>query len=84
MTQSIERGDMVFLSEGREGIGAVRGMSAETLTIYVENGGEFDVPRDAVKAVHDKKVILDAHRLPPALIKAVTRAHDREDPNLVG
>jgi hypothetical protein len=50
----------------------------------VENGGEFTVPRAAVRKVHDSKVILDPGKLDKALLRAVGHAHDSEDPKLVG
>ncbi|MEQ1695636.1 MAG: hypothetical protein ABL901_07325 [Hyphomicrobiaceae bacterium] len=80
----IEPGYMVFLAEGQEGIGAVRSKTPGRLVIYVENAGEFAVPRSAVKSVHDQKVILDPAVLDEALLQAVGHTHDREDPNTAG
>lgn len=80
----IEPGFMVFTAEGREGIGAVRQVGNASLTLYVENSGEFEVPFTAVKAVHDQKVVLASSLLDKALLEAVSHAHDREDPKLVG
>lgn len=37
------------------------------MVVYVENGGDFTVPLDAVKAVHAQKVIVDPARLHPVL-----------------
>ncbi|MGQ0456336.1 MAG: hypothetical protein ACT4OU_04670 [Hyphomicrobium sp.] len=84
MRGPIEPGFMAFIAEGREGIGAVRSVSDKAIVIYVENSGEHVVPRAAVKAVHDQKVILDAGLLDKALLQALGHAHDREDPDLVG
>lgn len=84
MNEKIEPGYMAFLAEGKEGIGAVREVAAEHIVIYVENGGEFRVPRTAVRKVHDHKVMLDRGKLDKALLVAVGQAHDREDPKLVG
>jgi hypothetical protein len=84
MNERIERGFMVFLAEGQEGIGAVREVGPDHIVIYVENGGEFTVPLTAIRRVHDDKVILDARHVDKALVSAVGHAHDREDPNLVG
>ncbi len=83
-TQPIERGFMAFIAEGAEGIGAISNVSAEAIVVYVENSGEFVVPRSAVKRVHDDKVVLDPSRLSRDLLNAVGHAHDREDPTLVG
>lgn len=75
---------MVFVAEGREGIGAVRSANSQALVVYVENAGEFEVPLTAIHAIHDQKVILNPKLLPPNLLKAVGHAHDREDPKLTG
>lgn len=84
MAEKIEAGFMVFLSDGTEGIGAVRSVSGGTMTIYVENAGEFVVPVAAVRDVHSQKVILDAGRLDKRLLDAVGHHHDSEDPKLAG
>ena len=73
---------MAFIAEGKEGIGAVREVARDHIMIYVENGGEFNVPRSAVRRVHDEKVILDPKQLDKALLDALGHAHDSEDPKL--
>lgn len=52
-----------------------------SLVIYVENAGEFEVSMDAVEAVHSQKVILNYGKLDPLLKHAIRHAHDAEDPN---
>jgi hypothetical protein len=84
MAATIEPGFMVFLAEGSEGIAAVREVRNGAILVYIENRGEFLVPADAIKSVHDQKVMLDAKRLDRKLLEAVGHAHDSEDPNLVG
>jgi hypothetical protein len=84
MNERIEIGFMVFVAEGKEGIGAVRGVSPDALVIYVENAGEFIVPRAAVRSVHDQKVMLNPRLLDKALLDAVGHVHDSEDPRLAG
>jgi hypothetical protein len=84
MNEPIEQGFMAFIAEGSEGIGAVREVARDHIVIYVENGGEFIVPRSAVRKVHDEKVILDPKQLDKALLSALGHSHDSEDPNLVG
>jgi len=84
MNDRIETGFMAFLAEGQEGIGAVRAVSGDHIIVYVENGGEFEVARSAVRRVHDAKVILDAAKLDKALLTALGHTHDREDPKLLG
>lgn len=84
MSELIETGFMVFLAEGKEGIGAVRKTSPDHIIVYVENNGEFTIPRSAIRRVHDGKVLLDPHKVDKALLTAVGHAHDSEDPRLVG
>jgi hypothetical protein len=84
MNEQIEMGFMAFVAEGREGIGAVRGVSPDSLVIFVENAGEFIVPMRAVSRVHDQKVMLNPRLLDKALLDAIGHVHDNEDPKLVG
>ncbi len=84
MTEEIEIGFMVFVADGTEGIGAVRQVSPSTLTVYVENAGEFVVPRSAVAGVHSQKIILDHRHLTKSLLLAIGHAHDGEDPSVAG
>lgn len=84
MTERIEEGFMAFVADGGEGIGAVREVSKNALVIYVENAGDFVVPRSAVRDVHSQKVILNPGLLDKALLRAIGHAHDREDPSVAG
>ena len=73
--------DQVYISEGGDEFGAVRGVMPNgrpEILVYVENAGEFAVPVNAIVAVHDGKVVLNAAALSPALQAAIRRAHDRE------
>jgi hypothetical protein len=78
---AIEEGFEVFLSDHEKPFGAVRQVTPE-LIVYVENWGDFALPRDAVKAIHAQKVILDPARLDRKLKQAIARAHAAEDPRL--
>jgi hypothetical protein len=84
MTEKIEEGFMAFLVDGKDGIGAVRDVTTTSLVIYVENAGEFVIPRSAVKDVHSQKVLLKPELLDKQLLKAIGHVHDSEDPKLVG
>jgi hypothetical protein len=84
MTENVQEGFMAFIADGQEGIGAVREVNETSIVIYVENAGEFVVPRSAVQDVHSEKVILRPDRLDKRLLAAVGHAHDREDPDLAG
>ena len=82
MRENIEVGYQVFVSDGGEEFGAVRGVSPDELVVYVENAGEFPVPMDAVKAVHSEKVVLECGKLDRRLRQAIGHAHDAEVPGL--
>ncbi|MEI9902474.1 MAG: hypothetical protein WDN31_22985 [Hyphomicrobium sp.] len=84
MNEPIETGFMVFLAEGKEGVGAVRATAPDHILVYVENAGEFKVDRSAVRRVHDEKVILDPAKVGKPLLAALGHVHDSEDPRLLG
>ena len=77
--ESVDLAYMAFLEEGGEGFGAVVETRQSAIVIYVENAGEFVVPRSAIRSVHDKKVVLRRDALDPALIEAIKHVHDREE-----
>lgn len=82
MREDIEVGYQAFVSDGGEEFGAVREVSPTELVIYVENAGNFRVPRAAVEAVHSQKVVLSCGKLDRRLREAINHAHDAEEPGL--
>jgi hypothetical protein len=83
--EAIQEGFEVFVWDGDKAFGAVRQVPAHgkgDLVIYVENAGEFAVPREAVAAVHAQKVILNPAKLDRRLRDAIRHAHDAEDPSI--
>ncbi len=80
--EAIQEGFDVFLHDGAKAFGAVRQVLKGELVVYVENGGDFEVPLAAVKDVHDEKVVLDPARLDSRLREAIARAHGGEDPRI--
>jgi hypothetical protein len=79
---AIEEEYDVFIHDGDVKIGAVRQVSAHELIIYVENAGDFVVPRSAVIEVNSGKVVLRCNKLDTKLRRAIGHAHDAEDPNV--
>ena len=79
MAEPIRKDLPVFLHDGDVAIGAVRGMSGNDVIIYIENAGDFTLPRSAVKDVHEHKVILDGSKLDAKVHTAIGRAHSAED-----
>jgi hypothetical protein len=80
--EQIREGFDVFVHDGDMAFGAIRQVTEAQMRIYVENAGDFTVPRSAVRAVHDGKVVLDGERLAPALQDAIRRARLAEDPKI--
>jgi len=80
MNEKIEVGFQAFVSDGGEEFGAVREISRDgrTLVVYVENAGDFQIPRDAVSAVHAQKVVFQCGKLDAGLRRAIGHAHDAE------
>jgi hypothetical protein len=60
-------------------IGAVHDVKPDSIEIYIENGGDFSIPRDAVRDVHFNKVILDGRKLSKDVHDAIGRARAAED-----
>ncbi len=82
MREAIEVGYQAFVSDGGEEFGAIREVGRDGVVVYVENGGEFRVPMDAVTAVHSQKVVFDCRKLDAHLRRAIGHAHDSEVPGL--
>lgn len=84
MIEQIAEGAMVFLADGAEAVGAVREVNENHITVFVENAGDFEVPRAAIASVHSGKVLLKASALSHTFLRAIRHAHDSEDPKLTG
>jgi len=80
--EAIREDFSVFVHDGDKQVGAVRHVAKGTITIYVENAGDFVVPLSAVRDVVDEKVVLDCGKLDADLRKAIGHAHQGEDPRI--
>ena len=82
--EDIQVGYQLYAAEGGEEFGAVRGITPDRsgVMIYIENAGDFIVGLDAIRSVHDQKVIVDANRLDEKVRNAIAHAHDAEEPGL--
>ena len=80
MRETIEPGFQTFVDDSTEEFGAVRSISDDgrTLTVYVENAGDFPVPANAIVSVQSEKVTFACRRLDRKLRAAIGHAHDRE------
>ncbi len=73
----------VFLHDGEVAIGAIHDVSSpDRIEIYIENAGDFSIPRSAVQEVHFNKVVLDGAKLEQNVLQAIARAHSAEDDEL--
>lgn len=79
MAESVRVDQPVFLHDGDVAFGAVREVHGNQLKIYIENAGDFTVPKSAVHEVHFDKVILDGAKLDKKIHAAIGRAHASED-----
>jgi hypothetical protein len=82
MQETIQIGYQAYTTDGGEVFGAVRDILPEEVVVYVENAGDFHVPKDAVARVHSQKVVFDCEKLDPKLRRAIDHAHDAEEPGL--
>jgi hypothetical protein len=80
MSEEIEVGYQTFVDDSPEEFGAVRDVSPDgkTVTVYVENAGDFVVPVGAAVSVQSEKVTFACRQLEPKLRRAIGHAHDRE------
>jgi hypothetical protein len=83
VAERIEEGDMVFVADGEDGIGSVRRLlpDGSTLVVYIENGGDFEIPLSAVRTVHSGKVMLNLDHLPTPVLEAIGNARKSEYPH---
>ena len=76
--ENIEIGDMAFFVDGGPAIGAVRNITNGSVSIYVENAGEFHIPFSAIGSRHSHKVILLHKLMTERFLVATRHAHDAE------
>lgn len=80
--ENIEIGDKAFFMDGGTAVGAVRKLADSSVSIYVENAGEFNIPFWAIGATHSHKVILLHNLMTENFLAATRHAHnDEHDPD---
>jgi hypothetical protein len=80
----ITLGDQVFAGEAEQAFGAVRAVVPQgrpELQVYIENAGDVAIDLAAVRAVHDRKVVVDTAKVAPEVRAAIAAAHRSEDPS---
>ena len=78
ISEKVQIGDMVFLVDGDQAVGAVRGVWKQNIIVYVEDNGEFQIPLTAVAEIHSQKIMLNVHLLNQEFLTAIRHAHDHE------
>lgn len=80
MREKVEVGFQTFVDDSPEEFGAVRAVSPDgrSMTVYVENAGDFVVPAAAVVSVQSEKVTFACGKLDRTLRAAIGHAHDSE------
>ncbi len=80
MREKIEVGFQTFVDDSPEEFGAVRAIAPDgrSVTVYVENAGDFVVSLDAVVSVQSVMVTFACRKLDPKLRVAIGHAHDQE------
>ena len=70
--------DEVFVKEGTVGVGAVRQVRPDTLSVYFEGYGEVEIGPRHISSAHDGKVLLKPETLPEDLQQRLEHIHDGE------
>ncbi|MEM9798441.1 MAG: hypothetical protein AAF919_18265 [Pseudomonadota bacterium] len=70
--------DEVFIRDGETGVGAVREVRPDTLSVYFEGYGEVVIGPDQITSAHDGKVMVDPATLPKDLQARLPHIHDGE------
>jgi hypothetical protein len=82
MKEQVAVGFQAFVNDGDTTFGAVRRVNEKNVVVYVENAGDFIVPREAIDSVHSEKVVFRCAKLDSTLRRAIGHAHDAEVPGL--
>ncbi len=77
---AVSVGDQVYTKEGGEEFGSVRYVHPNELVVDIEGAGDFNIPAESVRAVHDGKVIIDLAAVSSDVKAAIAKAHQQEEP----
>ena len=79
---AIEAGDDVYVDDGVI-IGHVRRANTRDVIVFVEDNGDFTLPRDTVKAAGNNAITLLCAKLPLEMRAAIGHLHGEEyDPEV--
>jgi hypothetical protein len=71
----IEAGDDVFVDDDEHIVGHVRRANVREVIVFVEDRGDFTLPRDTVVAAGNNRVILKCSKLPLKMRAVVGHLH---------
>lgn len=77
---SIYPGDEVFVDDGRDIVAHVRRSNLREVFIFIEDTGDFTLPRDVIKTANDGRVVLICKKLPAEFRAAIGHLHGDPDP----
>lgn len=75
MAISIYPGDEVFVDDGKDIVAHIRSANLRQVYIFVEDSGDFTLPRDVVKSADNGKVVVFCKKLPIQMRAAIGHLH---------
>jgi len=75
MALSIYPGDEVFVDDGKDIVAHIRSANLRQVNIFVEDSGDFTLPRDAVKWADNGKVVLFCKKIPIQMRAVIGHLH---------
>lgn len=74
----IEAGDDVFVDDGEGIVGHVRRVNLREIVIFVEDRGDFSLPRELVTPTGNNRVMLRCRQIPLKLRAMTGHLHGQE------
>lgn len=72
---SIEPGDEVFADDSEYVIGHIRRAGTREIIVFVEDKGDFTLPRDVIRAAKNGRVMVFCSKLPLPMRAAIGHLH---------
>ncbi len=72
---SIYPGDEIFVDDGREIVAHVRRSTLRELFVFIEDSGDFTLPREAIKSADNGRVVLFCKKLPIEMRAIIGHLH---------
>jgi hypothetical protein len=77
---SIYPGDEVFVDDGKDIVAHIRRSNLREVSIFIEDVGDFTLPRDAVKTANNGRVVLFCKKIPIEMRAEIGHLHGDPDP----